>query len=503
MLKEEVEKTGTERRSHPIFDTVQKFRQTFLDLGFTEIYNPIIVEEEDVYKQYGPEAAVILDRCYYLATLPRPEIGLGKDKREKLAKLGVSLTGKRLNNLRAVLRDYKKGVLSPDDFTERIAEALKIDGSKSILVIKEVFPEFAKLKPLPTKLTLRSHLTSAWFRTLQSMQERVELPIRFFSVDVKFRREQREDPTHLRSSITASCVIMDDRISVEGGIELTKKLLEPFGIKKLRFLKKKTTSHYYAPDTEYEVYAYFPAMKDWIEIANLGMYNPIALAQYGLEHPVLNVGIGVERVCMIQTKETDIRRLVYPQFYAEWKLSDEELAKMVRVNERPESNEGRALIPKIVNIALRYADAESPCEFIAFRGLFLGRKVTVSVYESEAGTKLLGPAALNEVYVYDGNILGIPAVGLERDPLVRKARKKGVKAGVRFLDSIASMAVARLEDAIERGEPKEVDVRVKMAKLPSDVNIKVSNVAQRYVTGKRRRIDLRGPVFVGIRAKIA
>lgn len=74
-------------KTHSIFDLVQKLRQSFITLGFTEILNPIIIDETEIYKQYGPEAAIILDRCYYLASFPRPDIGLGKDKCAELEKL--------------------------------------------------------------------------------------------------------------------------------------------------------------------------------------------------------------------------------------------------------------------------------------------------------------------------------------------------------------------------------------------------------------------------------
>jgi len=44
---------------------------------------------------------------------------------------------------------------------------------------------------------------------------------------------------------------------------------------------------------------------------------------------------------------------------------------------------------------------------------------------------------------------------------------------------------------------------VRMAKRPSDINVKVSDVARRYVTSKKRKIEIGGPVFIGVRAEIA
>ncbi|HIE33579.1 MAG TPA: O-phosphoserine--tRNA ligase, partial [Candidatus Altiarchaeales archaeon] len=67
-------------RSHLVQDLMQEIRNVFLDLGFDEIENQIFIPEDDVYKQYGSEAPVVLDRCYYLAGLPRPDIGLSREK---------------------------------------------------------------------------------------------------------------------------------------------------------------------------------------------------------------------------------------------------------------------------------------------------------------------------------------------------------------------------------------------------------------------------------------
>ncbi len=66
--------------SHVIFDTVQKLRGAYLALGFDEIVNPVFIEDKEIKRQFGPEAAAVLDRCYYLAGLPRPDVGLGSDK---------------------------------------------------------------------------------------------------------------------------------------------------------------------------------------------------------------------------------------------------------------------------------------------------------------------------------------------------------------------------------------------------------------------------------------
>ncbi|OYT45883.1 O-phosphoserine--tRNA ligase [Candidatus Bathyarchaeota archaeon] len=486
---------------HPLFDLIEKMRRTFLNQGFIEVANPIIVEDTEVYKQYGPEAPVILDRCYYLAVLPRPDIGLSREKRREIESLGVEMTEEKTSNLKAVLRDYKRGKIEADDLIEKISESLEVPDATATLIVSKVFPEFTSLRPEPTNLTLRSHMTTSWFLSLQALQHRVEMPIKLFSVGIRFRREQREDPTHLRVHHAASCVVMDEAIDIKEGERITRNLLEPLGFKSFRFTKKKVTSKYYTPGTEYEGYIYHPKMRRWIEVVNFGLYNPIALARYGLEYPVLNVGVGVERVALALYGEDDVRRLVYPQFYGEWRLTDAEIARMISYQNEPKTREGHEIKRRIVEEALKHADDPSPCEVLAYEGQLLDKVVRVYLYEKERGARLLGAAARNAIYVHEGNVLGIPLEGMDHIPAVREAREKGVSTGLTYIEGVAALAASKIEEAAKTGR-SHMDIRVRIARRPSDVNIKISNVARRYITSRKGRIDVSGPVFVGVRAEI-
>jgi len=487
--------------SHPLFDLLQKMRQAFIDLGFMEVANPTIVDATEVYKQYGPEALAILDRCYYLATLPRPDIGLSKEKCQEIERRGVQLTEEKLSALRMVLRGYKRGEIASDDLVEKTAEVLNTSDTKATLVLFEVFPEFAELKPEPSSLTLRSHMTSAWFLTLQALQHKLELPIKLFSVDIRFRREPSEDPTHLRTHHAASCVVMDEEVDVRDGEEITKASLKSIGLENFRFVQKKVTSKYYTPETEYEGYLFHSGMNRWIEVVNYGLYNPIALARYDLEYPVLNVGIGLERVALALYAVNDVRELVYPQFYVERELSDAEIAEMVKIEAKPQSHVGIRILEKIKFTTLTHSDALAPCEFLAYEGKIMGKKIKVYVYETEAGTKLLGPAALNSIYVYDGNIVGVPEKDMKHMGILREAREKGLPVGFNYLDAIMSLVAAKIEKAVKLGE-KDVNVRITMVKHPSDINIKISDPARLYITSREKKIKIEGPVFIGVRAEI-
>jgi len=77
-------------KPHPVFDTINRLREVYLSLGFEESCNPLIVDEQEVYRQFGPEAMAVLDRVFYLGGLPRPNVGIGK---ERLDAIGEILAG--------------------------------------------------------------------------------------------------------------------------------------------------------------------------------------------------------------------------------------------------------------------------------------------------------------------------------------------------------------------------------------------------------------------------
>ena len=157
-------KTG---KTHMLYDTLAQLRQAYLNLGFSEAVNPVFIEEDHIYKQFGPEAPAVLDRCFYIAGLPRPDIGIGMDKIEKIEKMGVKLDEDKINALKEVFRGYKKGDVSGDDLVLEVSQALNVENDMGLRILEKIFPEIRELTPVPAKMTLRSHMTSGWFITLQ------------------------------------------------------------------------------------------------------------------------------------------------------------------------------------------------------------------------------------------------------------------------------------------------------------------------------------------------
>ncbi len=493
-FKEKLLKPG-QPEPHPVPNMVAKIRGNFLRLGFKEVENPLFIEEQDVYKQYGPEAPAILDRCYYLAGLPRPEIGLSDSKISKIKGVVPNFDAAKTDILKEILRDYKLGRIEGDDFLETIKQKLNITTEQSTNIIS-AFDELKNLKAEPTTTTLRSHMTAAWFETCAALQDKMQHPLKLFSIGLRFRREQKVDATHLRAHYGASCVVLDENMEIEAGKALAQEIMKPLGFKDFEYEKKKATSTYYANDSEYEVYA--KSGEKRIEIADVGMYSPIALANYDIKYPVFNAGFGVERILMIKENFADVREVMFPQFYQSVELTDADIAKSISINVQPKTDEGKKLSEAIQKTALKNADAASPCSFEAFKGKFAGKSIVVNILEKESSTKLLGPAAVNDIYVHNGGVYGIPPGGFKEK--AKEIMEKGINTKISYMRAISDYVALGIEEAAKAGKP--YTYQFKMAKSAPDINIKIADHALQFIQSKNKELMLKGPIFTEVEMKI-
>ena len=303
-------------------------------MGFDECENPVIVEENDIYRQFGPEAMAVLDRVFYLGGLPRPNVGIAKKQLDEINEILQShksplvhghpvpagegghtgfqpMTKETEERLRETLHAYKKSEIDGDELTFELAKVLGVDDGIVVHILDAVFPEFRSLVPESSRSTLRSHMTSGWFLTLGSIWERTPLPIRLFSVEplLPARAGRGPDPAHdLPFRVLRGCrrgCHHRGRQGRERGAPLSVRY-EDF-----RFQPDEKRSKYYMPDSQTEVYAKHP-VHGWVEVATFGMYSPSALGEYGIGVPVMNLGLGVERLAMIASMQTTCARLRIP-----------------------------------------------------------------------------------------------------------------------------------------------------------------------------------------------
>jgi O-phosphoseryl-tRNA synthetase len=151
------------------------------------------------------------------------------------------------------------------------------------------------------------------------------------------------------------------------------------------------------------------------------------------------------------------------------------------------------LAAAIAKTAAAYATAQGPCAFDAWEGVLGGLTLRVVVEETESTAKLCGPACANEIFVHEGSVLGVPDA-----EKWKQVRTEGVTTGLTYLSAVSALAAARIEEAARCGNA--TTVQVKMAKLPSDINLKIDEYAMRFVTDNKKKVDVRGPVFLSVRS---
>ena len=471
--------TGTEvslakkGKPHLIRELIQKSRQILLNLGFDEIENLTLLPDSDVVKQYGPEARVILDRAFYLAELPRPDIGLSA---RRIAEIKKIVEGMEVEKLQTILRDYKKGEIEADNLIEELIAQLGITDYQATELMDKVFPEIKELQPVPTNKTLRSHITATWFHSLAALQDRAAFPVALFSVGPRYRNEQREDAQHLRVHHSASIVVMDPGISLDAGRAIAGNVMQQYGFPDVKFETKTATSKYYAPGQEQEVFVKHKGA--WLEIADIGMYSPVALANFDIRYPAFNAGFGIERLGMLVYEIDDVRKLAYPQF-AIVEYSDEEIARSISYITSPQTARGQQIARAIEETARKYKNEIAPCEFLAWKD----ESLEVRVFEKEPSKRLIGPAGFNEICVASGSIYSdiVPS---------------GTYTGINYMRAIAMGAAAAIENSSDN-----LTYQVKGIRHLSDLNLEIPEAVRQHVEGQNKKIGVRGAVFVAIEAK--
>jgi len=471
--------TGTEislpkkGNPHLVRELIQKSRQILLNLGFDEVENLTLLPDSDVVKQYGPEARIILDRAFYLAELPRPDIGLSAKRIAQIKKIAEKVD---IEKLQAILRNYKKGEIEADNLIEELIAGLGITDYQATELLDKVFPELRELQPVPSNKTLRSHMTATWFHTLAALQDKASFPVALFSVGPRYRNEQREDARHLRVHHSASIVIMDPEMSLDAGRAITRDIMQQYGFSDIKFETKLATSKYYAPGQEQEVFVNHKGT--WLEIADIGMYSPVALANFDIKYPVFNAGFGIERLGMLIYEIDDVRKLAYPQFTVV-EYTDEEIAKSLTYIASPQTARGQEIAGAIEETARKYKDKIAPCEFVAWQD----KSIEVKIVETEAGKRLVGPAGFNEICVANGSIYSdvVPS---------------GIHTGINYMHAIAMGAAATIESSTDN-----LTYQVKGVRHLSDLNLEIPEAVRQHIEGQRKKIGVGGAVFVAITAK--
>jgi len=247
---------------HPAQQIIQRVRDIFLEMGFTEIRGPIVETAfwnfDALFQPQDHPAREMMDTFY--------------------------------------LAHPRKGRLPTKDIVNAVAKTHEngwITGSRGWEYTWS--PDEAK------RLMLRTHTTAV---TIRYLAEHKEPPVKVFSVDRIYRNE-KVDYKHLAELHQIEGIIMDKNVTLRDLIGTLKEFYLKLGLKKVQFWPG------YFPYTEpsAESVVYVPELKTWMELCGMGIFRPEVLAPLGIKYPVLAWGGGLERLIMLKLGVEDIRHL--------------------------------------------------------------------------------------------------------------------------------------------------------------------------------------------------
>jgi len=249
-------------KMHPAQQIIQRVREIFLEMGFTEIRGPIVETAfwnfDALFQPQDHPAREMMDTFYL--EFPR-EGGLPKE-----------------SVVDAVAKTHESGWIT---------------GSRGWEYVWS--PDEAR------RLILRTHTTSV---TIRHLAEHKEPPVKVFSVDRVYRNE-KVDYKHLAEFHQIEGIVMDQNVTLRDLMGTLKEFYLKLGLKKVQFWPS------YFPYTEPSVQStvYVPELKAWIELCGMGIFRPEVLEPLGIKYPVLAWGGGLERLIMLKLGVDDVRFL--------------------------------------------------------------------------------------------------------------------------------------------------------------------------------------------------
>lgn len=479
---------------HPVAALVQSFRQVLLELGLDESVNRAIIDIGHIDKQHGGAAAQVLDRTFLLSGLERAKLELSEEKLRAASEL---LPGVDTAALEEVAREYNGASIAPDSFAAELSRRLNLDAERTAEVMEKVFPEFHVLQHTPLSKTLRSDATTNWLPMMRNVRDRLPLPVRMFSIVPRYHRLPRQDPDHLFEGISASIAVMDDSLDIDDGRHLARDILKKLGFNRCAFVHDPDAPASLAPDTAFDII--IKNEGENTRAGRLGFFSSAAIDAYGLKYPVFNIDFEVERIALLMSRGDDLRTLMYPLMYEKVSYDDREIAALLKPKRTP-ADEKLALAAKnMAQVAAEKCEWLGPAELKLYEGPLAGRRVEISVFSWDRGKAMLSLAAMNEVFVHEGSIYGLPRDRGALGDKFASIYERGVNTGLRFLDLIILGYVAEAERRSANRQSKAFEERWKIAKHPVEINLDVPDDVADFIRTSKKAVKIGGPLFFGLR----
>jgi phenylalanyl-tRNA synthetase alpha chain len=247
---------------HPLQQIIQRAREIFLEMGFTEIRGPLVETAfwnfDALFQPQDHPAREMMDTFY--------------------------------------LANPKAGKLPSKSVVDAVAETHENGWTTGSMGWRYKWSrEEAK------RLVLRTHTTA---ETIKYLSQNRKPPIKVFSVDRVYRNEQ-VTYKNIPEFYQIEGIVMDKGVTLEDLMGILKTFYAKMGLKKVEFWSC------YFPYTEPSAQAmvFHPKLKRWMELCGMGIFRPEVTAPMGVKYPVLAWGGGLERIAMIELGADDIRTL--------------------------------------------------------------------------------------------------------------------------------------------------------------------------------------------------
>lgn len=246
-------------RKHPLRQIIDRIRQAFLEMGFSEIEGPYVRSafwNMDVLFTPQDHPAREMQDTFYLEAPERARLVDREAARVKAIHEHGGETGSR---------GWRNA------WSREVAE----------------------------QQLLRTHTT---VDTIQYLALHPKPPVKVFSVDRVFRNEAL-DATHLPEFHQVEGIVMEEGANLRQLIGLLREFYAKMGFDQLRV--RPAYFPYTEPSLEIEVFY----NNRWMELGGAGIFRREVTQPWGIDAPVLAWGLGLERLAMMMLGLKDVRDL--------------------------------------------------------------------------------------------------------------------------------------------------------------------------------------------------
>ena len=243
---------------HPYRRLIEKMRQIFLEMGFTEI-----------------KGEIIQSSFWNFDALFQPQDHPARDMQDTFH-LGSTCQ-------------------LPAEYSEKVAAMHEYGGDIDSYGWDGVWD-----RDLARRNVLRTHTTAV---TIKYLADNPEPPVKAFCIDRAYRRETI-DPTHTPEFEQLEGVVMDKEMSFANLLGLLTEFYQRMGFEDVRF--RPGYFPYTEPSVEPEVYV---DGLGWVELGGAGVFRKEVTEPFRIKEPVLAWGLGVSRLAMLKLGLKDLRLL--------------------------------------------------------------------------------------------------------------------------------------------------------------------------------------------------